>query len=183
MAPAWSGRNNGLSRSEGREVRAATSSDTSTPATSASLGCEHDSDRRFIDDWIEQILEDVCSWYRLYGDQLTGIFFDQVAESDDGLSIASVLRRLRDHVRALAPGAITVLNPGVAVPPAFAGLADVLVTFEGPCADYLAEDLGFERLSWRPGAEQKIWHIVHHTPDPVRAARGRRAQPASRRRI
>ena len=124
----------------------------------------------FIDDWIEQILEDVSSWYRLYGDQLTGIFFDQVAESDDGLSIASVFRRLRDDVRALAPGAITVLNPGVAVPPAFAGLADVLVTFEGPCDDYLAEDGGFEQLSWRPDPELRIWHIVHHTPDAVRAA-------------
>ena len=71
----------------------------------------------FIDDWIEQILYDVTSWHRLYGDQLTGIFFDQIAESDDGPSVAPVLRRLREHVRRLARDAITVLNPGTAVPP------------------------------------------------------------------
>src|SRR4249919_115075 len=50
----------------------------------------------FIDDWIEQILDDVTTWYGLYGDLLTGIFFDQVAESDVGLSVAPVLRRLRE---------------------------------------------------------------------------------------
>lgn len=127
----------------------------------------------FMDDWIEQILHDTSTWYRLYGDQLTGIFFDQVAESNDGLSIAPVFRRLRHDVRELAPGAITVLNPGMTVPPAFADLADILVTFEGPCEAYLADGRGsgFEPLSWQPGPGQTIWHIVHHTPDAAAAAK------------
>jgi hypothetical protein len=123
----------------------------------------------FIDDWIEQILHDVTNWYWLYGDQLTGIFFDQVAESDDGPSVAPVLRRLREHVRQLAPDAITVLNPGMAVPPAFADLADVLVTFEGPCDAYLSKGGPggcFEPLSWEPPSDQAIWHIIHNTPTP-----------------
>ena len=70
------------------------------------------------------------------------------------------------------PSAVTVLNPGVAVPPAFADLADVIVTFEGSCEDYLTEgtDGGFEPLSWQPGPDQTIWHMIHHTPDPARAA-------------
>ncbi len=121
----------------------------------------------FIDDWIEQILRDVTTWYWLYGDQLTGIFFDQVAESSDGPSVAPVLRRLREDVRHLAPDAITVLNPGMAVPPAFADLADVLVTFEGPCDAYLSNggpNGGYEPLSWQPRSDQAIWHIIHHTP-------------------
>ncbi len=132
------------------------------------LGTRHGS--TFIDDWIEQILHDVTSWHWLYGDQLTGIFFDQVAESDDGPSVAPVLRRLREHVRELAPDAITVLNPGTAVPPAFADLADVLVTFEGPSEAYLStggRDTGFEPLSWQPRSDQAIWHIIHHTPSPA----------------
>ena len=41
-----------------------------------------------LGDWLEQILGDVETWYRLYGDQVTGIFLDQVAESDDGASLA-----------------------------------------------------------------------------------------------
>jgi hypothetical protein len=125
----------------------------------------------YIDDWLEQILHDINTWYRLYGDVLTGIFFDQVAESEDGASVAPVFRRLRDHVRMLDPKAVTVLNPGVAIPVSFAGIADVLVTFEGSSDTYLAEqgDLCFEPLSWRPGPDQLIWHIVHHTAGAARA--------------
>ena len=70
----------------------------------------------FIDGWIEQILHDIESWYRMYGDVLTGIFFDQVAESPDGPSIVPVLRRLRQRVQEWGPGAVTVLNAGAAVP-------------------------------------------------------------------
>jgi Spherulation-specific family 4 len=126
-----------------------------------------------LDDWLEQILRDVRAWYRLYGDQMTGIFLDQVAESDDGASLAPVFRRLRDDIRRLDARAVTVLNPGVAVPGAFSGIGDVIVTFEGSCADYLAEgpDAGFEPLSWSPGFGQAIWHMVHHTPDAAHAAR------------
>ena len=125
-----------------------------------------------LDDWLEQILRDVGAWYRLYGDQVTGIFLDQVAESNDGASLAPVFRRLRDDIHRLDADAVTVLNPGVAVPSAFADLADVIVTFEGSCADYLAEgpDAVFEPLSWQPGADQTIWHMIHHTPDAARAA-------------
>jgi hypothetical protein len=125
-----------------------------------------------IDHWLEQLLADIIMWYRLYGDLLTGIFFDQVAESDDGASVAPVFRRLREHVLQQDPEAVTVLNPGVAVPQAFAGIADILVTFEGRCDDYLSEDpeTGYEPLPWRPGPDQTIWHIIHDIPDSVRAA-------------
>jgi hypothetical protein len=125
-----------------------------------------------IDDWLEQILHDVATWYRLYGDRVTGIFFDQVAESDDGASIAPVLRRLREHVRQHDPNAVTVLNPGDAVPAAFADLSDILVTFEGPSDAYLVEgtDTGFEPLSWQPGSGQTICHMIHNTSNPAKAA-------------
>ena len=70
------------------------------------------------------------------------------------------------------PSAVTVLNPGVAVPSAFADLADVIVTFEGSCDDYLAEGATRASSRWRgsPGPDQTIWHMVHHTPDAARAA-------------
>jgi Spherulation-specific family 4 len=125
-----------------------------------------------IDDWLEQLLHDIATWYRLYGDSVNGIFIDQVAESDDGASLAPVYRRLRKAVRQHDPSAVTVMNPGATVPAAFANIADVLVTFEGTCDDYLAEGPtgGFESLSWQPGPEQAIWHVVHHTPDAARAA-------------
>ena len=125
-----------------------------------------------LGDWLEQILREVETWYRLYGDQVTGIFLDQIAESDDGASLAPVFRRLRDDIHRLDADAVTVLNPGVAVPAAFADIADIIVTFEGSCEDYLAvgPDAEFEPLSWEPGREQMIWHMIHHTPDPAHAA-------------
>lgn len=124
-----------------------------------------------VDGWIEQILHDITEWYRLYGDRVTGIFFDQVAESDDGASVAPVLRRLRDHVRQLDPGGVTVLNLGMEAPPAFADVADVLVTFEGSCDDYLStgDAAAFEPLSWQPPTTQTIWHIVHHARSRAQA--------------
>ena len=126
----------------------------------------------FIDAWIEQILHDIDSWYRMYGDVVTGIFFDQIAESQDGPSIVPVLRRLRQRVREWDLSAVTVLNAGAAVPSSFAGIADMLVTFEGPCAAYLNEQGAdaYEPLTWRPPPDQLIWHIVHDTADPARAA-------------
>jgi hypothetical protein len=125
-----------------------------------------------IDAWIEQILHDIDSWYRMYDDLLTGIFFDQVAESEDGSSIVPVLRSLRERVLRLDQHALTVLNAGASVPASFAGIADILITFEGPCDAYLAENTAdaYEPLSWVPAPGQLIWHIVHHTPDPARAA-------------
>ena len=125
-----------------------------------------------IDAWIEQILHDIDSWYRMYDGLLTGIFFDQVAESEDGSSIVPVLRSLRQSVLRLDPDALTVLNAGASVPASFAGIADVLVTFEGPCEAYLAENNAdaYEPLSWVPAPGQLIWHIVHHTTDSARAA-------------
>jgi len=124
-----------------------------------------------INDWLEQILHDIDDWYTLYGDVVTGIFFDQVTESEDGASVAPVLRRLREHVLQQDAVAVTVLNPGVAAPVAFADLADILVTFEGPCQAYLAQEGEhvFEPLTWQPGPDQLIWHIVHSTP-PARVA-------------
>ena len=125
-----------------------------------------------LDDWLEQVLRDVYTWYRLYGDQVTGIFLDQAAESEDGASLAPIFRRLRDDIRRLDPEAVTVLNPGEAVPGAFADIADVIVTFEGSYEDYLVEgeDAVYEPLSWEPGPDQAIWHMIHHTPDATRAA-------------
>jgi Spherulation-specific family 4 len=125
-----------------------------------------------LDDWLEQILRDVSAWYRRYGDQVTGIFLDQAAESDDGASLAPVFRRLRDDIRRLDGDAVMVLNPGEAVPCAFADIADVIVTFEGSYEDYLASgtETAFEPLSWEPAPGQAIWHMIHHTPDAACAA-------------
>jgi hypothetical protein len=114
---------------------------------------------------------------------MTGIFLDQVAESNDGPSLAPVFRRLRDDIRRVDADAITVLNPGVAVPSAFADLADVIVTFEGTCDDYLADgpDAVFEPLSWQPGPDQAIWHVIHHTRTRTRRRSDRAQSPAKRR--
>jgi hypothetical protein len=76
-----------------------------------------------------------------------------------------VYRVLRDRLQAAHPGAVTVLNPGIAVPWCYRHAADVLVTFEGSYANYTgAADVrgqDYEPLRWTPHAASQIWHIVY----------------------
>ena len=93
-----------------------------------------------IIDWISQIERDVDAWYAFYGADLSGIFFDQgqnacgpTATSQDW---ALLYGQLDAYVKRAHPGALTVLNPGIAVPQCYEHSADVLVTFEGSYEAY-----------------------------------------------
>jgi hypothetical protein len=116
-------------------------------------------------DWISQIERDVDAWYAFYGDDLSGIFFDQgqnaCGPADSPNIWADLYARLDDYVKARYPGDITVLNPGIVVPQCYQFAADVLVTFEGSYETYLN---AYTPLSWDPVDPKKIWHIVYGAP-------------------
>lgn len=121
-----------------------------------------------MEDWFSQIQRDVAKWYEFYGDDLSGIFFDQgqnaCGPAPGSNAWADRYRDLSDDVKRNHPGAITILNPGIIVPQCYENTADVLVTFEGsyetyvsgPSAPYL-----YAPLSWDPVDPRKIWHIVY----------------------
>jgi hypothetical protein len=116
-------------------------------------------------DWISQIEEDVNAWYANYGPDLSGIFFDD-AQNACGPTPGSdawsdTYSYLTAYVKSNHPGAMTVDNPGEAVPQCYQDAADVLVTFEG---DYSSYTNAFTALSWSPVDPKKIWHIVYDVP-------------------
>lgn len=122
--------------------------------------------------WIHQIGADVDSWYASYGSQLSGIFFDRgqnaCGPTPGSNEWADRYRGLSDTVKRVHPGALTILNPGTAVPRCFDAAADTLVTFEGSYGSYVG-DPGtanrFTAMSWTPTNPNKLWHIVYGVTD------------------
>ena len=78
------------------------------------------------------VLADVERYREWYG--VDGIFLDEVAH---GEAQVSYYRALSRSIRA-ASEPLVVLNPGTVPAREYFGLADVVVTFEGPFADYAA---------------------------------------------
>jgi hypothetical protein len=111
-------------------------------------------------DWIAQIEQDINAWYALYGSDIDGIFFDDgynVCGTDD--EYPAVYDAVNQYEKLNHPGAMTVLNPGTAVPQCYEGTADVLLTFEGSYSDY--ETSAYQALDWTPASPSEIWHIIY----------------------
>jgi len=111
-------------------------------------------------DWVAQIEQDINSWYALYGNYVDGIFFD------DGYNVCgannefpAVYQAVNQYEKVNHPGAMTVLNPGIAVPQCYEGSADVLLTFEGSYDTY--ESSAYQALGWTPASPSEIWHIIY----------------------
>jgi Spherulation-specific family 4 len=73
---------------------------------------------------------DIDRYVKWYG--VDGIFLDEAAHSDDKVPLYQELSR---HVRASGTDTV-VINPGLVPARAYFDLADIVVTFEGPFADY-----------------------------------------------
>jgi hypothetical protein len=123
--------------------------------------------------WLAQIDADIDAWYEFYGSDLGGIFLDEgtsaCGPTAGSNEYADEYRTIRDALRAAHPGALTALNPGIAVPRCYDDAADVLVTFEGSYANYTgvpdSQGQDFEALHWTPHAG-RIWHIVYGATSP-----------------
>ena len=109
-----------------------------SPITGFSNGLYTRSSLTGFQAWLPQIEADINAWYQFYGNDLDGIFFDE-ATNTCGPTPSSDLyaqeyQTLTAYVKDAHPGAVTVLNPGTAVPSCYENSADVLVTFEGSSA-------------------------------------------------
>jgi hypothetical protein len=112
---------------------------------------------------------DVNAWYAFYGPSIDGIFFDQgqnrCGPSGGSRDWSDTYRFMSAYVKGAHPGALTVINPGTAVPQCYERAADVLVTFEGSYAAYTGHPAtpaeAYMRLTWNPVDPQKIWHLVY----------------------
>jgi hypothetical protein len=97
---------------------------------------------------LADVLRDAAAHRRLHG--VTAVFADRVT------SAAADLPHYAELAAAL-PGPL-VLNPGVRPDPAYLGLADVVVTFEGPWSAHRA------LRGPDPVGRARTWHLVHGVP-------------------
>jgi chitodextrinase len=154
---------------------------TSTPAKKTRLN------QTSIEAWRSQIQHDVNAWYQFYGAYgLDGIFFDQGQNScGTGNEYANLYKSLSDYVKHNHPGAMTVINPGVAVPQCYQDSADILLTFEGTYQCYIQDAscpaaLRYQSPGWNPLDPKKFWHLVYQTtelqvPDAITKSKERSA--------
>ncbi|MFJ7072744.1 spherulation-specific family 4 protein [Streptomyces sp. NPDC098781] len=105
-------------------------------------------------------------WYRA-----DGVFLDQVAA---GRAEFAHYRRLAAAARYAGCDTIA-LNHGTAPDPSYAGIADLLVTFEGTWATYRA--LGPQ--VWRGAGGARVCHLVYGVPADVDLAEPARARGAT----
>ncbi len=122
-----------------------------------------------VNAWLPQAEADVNKWYQFYGADLGGIFFDEGTDTcgptANSNEYATEYQDLTTYVKQAHPGALTVLNPGTAVPQCYQSSADVLVTFEGSYGDYTGNPVSameaYKPLTWTPVDPNKIWHIIY----------------------
>ncbi|MEO3786507.1 spherulation-specific family 4 protein [Actinocorallia sp. B10E7] len=101
------------------------------------------------------VVEDLRRYRDWY--EIADVFFDQAPAAPDALPYMRAVT-----ATARAQGAdLVVLNHGVYPDPAYAALADVLVTFEGPAETYLT----LTPPSWpRSHPRHGFCHLVHTCP-------------------
>lgn len=104
------------------------------------------------------VLRDLTRYQSWYG--LTGVFLDQVSSGRDHLAH---YRRIAVAMRRTSVD-LLVVNPGVTPDAGYAGLADVVVTFEGPWFAY-RDHVPADWIRRLP--PQRFCHLVHSAPREV----------------
>ena len=117
--------------------------------------------------WTVQAQQDINRWYGFYGDAIDGIFIDDgmntCGPSAGSNAYADLYEQLDNYIHSTHPAALTVLNPGITVPQCYEDTADILVTFEGPMASYLAPPAGLAPAQWQlDGDPNKFWEIIYN---------------------
>jgi hypothetical protein len=103
-----------------------------------------------------QVEADVRNYKAWYG--VSGIFLDLTAEGPEQLGY---YRGLADYIRQVDPGATIWLNPGLYPDRGYMAIANVVMVFEGPYANYLHQ----QPPSWAYHyPADKFAHTVFATP-------------------
>lgn len=116
--------------------------------------------------WMVQAQQDINRWYGFYGNAIDGIFIDDgmntCGPTAGSNAYADLYEELDNYTHSTHPGALTVLNPGITVPQCYEDTADILVTYEGPMANYLAPPAALAPAQWQlDGDPNKFWEIIY----------------------
>ncbi|RAH50969.1 uncharacterized protein BO95DRAFT_438227 [Aspergillus brunneoviolaceus CBS 621.78] len=113
-------------------------------------------------DWTAQIEEDVDMWYKLYGDSIGGIFFDEGwPECGINDEYVDLYKYINAYTKRAHPSAYTVLNPGSPMASCFEDTMDTLLTFEQSYDSYIDN---YTPNDWNPRDPRKLWHTVYNVP-------------------
>lgn len=104
---------------------------------------------------VREVRRDLLRHRDWYGTE--GVFFDRVTS---GRAQLPYYRRLSRVARACGARTV-VLNPGVHPDPGYARAADLLVTFEGSWADYLAAEVPAWTAAHPPA---RFCHLIYGVP-------------------
>ncbi|PYH68086.1 uncharacterized protein BO88DRAFT_426729 [Aspergillus vadensis CBS 113365] len=116
-----------------------------------------------LTDWTAQIEKDVDMWYKLYGDSIGGIFFDEGwPECGDNNQYVDLYKYINAYTKRAHPDALTVLNPGSPMASCFEDTMDTLLTFELSYDSYINS---YTPNEWTPKDPRKLWHIVYDVPE------------------
>lgn len=115
-----------------------------------------------IADWVSQIESDVDRWFRLYGDGIGGIFFDEggIGCGPDNM-YSDLYAYINAYTKRRYPGAFTVLQTGSNASRCFEHTMDTLLTFSGSYDTYTSS---YTPLDWTPTDPRRIWHIIDSVP-------------------
>src|SRR5215210_1181957 len=103
------------------------------------------------------VLRDIDRYRTWYS--RSGFLFDRAdVTSADAIAYYGPLHQ---HVKALDPQGIVILNPGVTIEEQFMSVADIVIEYEG-AADPYVSDVPL-RLRWRKRYDRnRFWHIVYN---------------------
>ncbi|MFN2582683.1 MAG: spherulation-specific family 4 protein [Candidatus Dormibacteria bacterium] len=104
---------------------------------------------------VADVTSEISDYYNWY--HVNGIFLDEVSSScSDATSYYAQL-----YTTIKSRGGMAVLNPGTSTQECFAGVSDVIVTFEGPMQTYLT---AYSAAPWETSyPKDHFWHIVYAT--------------------
>ncbi len=116
--------------------------------------------------WLVQAQQDADRWYEFYGSSIDGIFVDDglntCGPTTGSNAYVELYEQLDDYIHGNHPGSLTVVNPGITVPECYEDTADIIVSYEGSAADYLAPSPERATAQWQlDGDPNKFWHIVY----------------------
>lgn len=103
---------------------------------------------------IAAVERDMSTYETWYG--VDGFLFDEASSSADKIPYYATLH---DYVLKLNPKAITVLNPGNETDEGYLKVANIILTFEGSYADYVAKYQAPNWVTRYPSS--RFWHVVY----------------------
>lgn len=115
----------------------------------------------------KDVFAEIDSWYSMYGDYISGIFFDEVKDSPDTLCYMSVIN---NYVKRKHNNGLTIANPGIHISDEIAPYADIFMTVEISGNTYINNyPQPHSKFEEDPANQNRIFHVLYNVSSSDRA--------------